>query len=346
MPPSLSVIVPAYRSETTLRECLDSIIGQSFGDIEVLVVNDCSPDNVRGIAEEYAVVDSRVRVHNNAANQNLFDTRITGFALASGRYVAICDADDKLPPGALEAFARAMRYNPDIVHGRALELGGARDGKFMHFCDSFHVSTGADFIRALVSVGRGWNVWGKMFRTELVRRCLADLPKRTGWFMFEDFLFCLCFGRSAKSYHGIADSVYCYRYPLGTNSAARNERNSLGQIEIMGWLWKNAETLGLESGMIPALRQLFCRVLVYDIRRYDDMGREWLGEKIVAELGGTFWEEVRKTKFSRTQYLFPQYHLGYLKKHGIREYVRRMRELLASASRMGPSGTVQRMRGK
>lgn len=347
MPPFFSIVVPAYNSGATLNACLDSIISQSFGDVEIVVVDDGSRDDTRDIAEKYASRDSRLRVHANGVNRNLFDTRITGFRLASGRYVAVCDADDELPPGAMAAFAGAVasRGGPDVVHGRALELGGGRDGRPLYNCDPFRVVTGADFVRSLLSIGRGWNVWGKAFRTELVHRRIGELPGRTGWFMLEDLLFCVWFGQAAKTYAGIGDFVYRYRYPSGPPPAEKLLKNSTDQLEVMGWLARNADKLELDSVAVAALYRLFRRLLALDIRRHGDGERELLMRKAAVELGERFSRGVAEAPFSERSYLLPGYHLDYLRRHGLHEYVCRLRTLFAAVPRLGCMGVVRKLLG-
>lgn len=347
MPPFFSIVVPAYNTGASLDACLESIVSQSFGDMEILVVDDGSRDDTREIAEKYASRDSRLRVHANDMNQNLFDTRVTGFGLASGRYVAVCDADDELPPGAVAAFAGAVasRRDPDVVHGRAQELGGGRDGKLLYNCDPFRVATGANFIRSLLSIGRGWNVWGKAFRTELVHRRLGELPGRTNWFMLEDLLFCVWFGQAARTYVGIDDVVYRYRYPSGNPPTEKLLKNSTDQLEVMGWLAGNADKLELDSDAVTAMYRLFRRLFALDIRRHGDGERELLMRKATAELGAAFSRGVSEAPFSEMSYLLPGYHLDYLRHHGMHEYIRRVRTLFAAVPRLGCMGVARKLLG-
>lgn len=120
--PSISVIVPAYNVERYLGECLDSILAQSFGDLEVVVVNDCSPDGSGALAEGYAAGDSRVRVINKPVNEGTMMARGSGIQAARGKYMAFCDGDDFLPAGALEILYNVIEEGgdgaaPDIVYG-------------------------------------------------------------------------------------------------------------------------------------------------------------------------------------------------------------------------------------
>lgn len=89
----LSVIVPIYNAEKYLPRCIDSILSQSFAELELLLINDGSTDGSRQICEEYALKDMRVRVVNKE-NSGVSSTRNVGIALARGEWITFVDADD------------------------------------------------------------------------------------------------------------------------------------------------------------------------------------------------------------------------------------------------------------
>ena len=88
-----SVILPIYKVEKYLAECVDSILKQSFSDYEIILVDDGSPDTSGAICDEYAKKDARVRVIHKK-NGGLSDARNAGFEIACGEYVVFIDSDD------------------------------------------------------------------------------------------------------------------------------------------------------------------------------------------------------------------------------------------------------------
>lgn len=96
-----SVNVPVYNAEKYLRECIDSVLNQTFTDFELLLVDDGSKDSSGAICDEYAKKDSRVRVFHNE-NQGSFATRVFSVNHAQGEYCAFCDADDYFDAEYLE----------------------------------------------------------------------------------------------------------------------------------------------------------------------------------------------------------------------------------------------------
>ncbi|MFE2262794.1 bifunctional glycosyltransferase/CDP-glycerol:glycerophosphate glycerophosphotransferase [Streptomyces griseosporeus] len=115
--PRLSLIVPAYKVQGYLAECLDSVLGQDFSDFELIGVNDCSPDGSGAIFDEYAAKDSRVRVIHLTENVGLGPARNAGLEQARGDYVLFLDSDDTLSEGALSAIAARLEAtgDPDVL---------------------------------------------------------------------------------------------------------------------------------------------------------------------------------------------------------------------------------------
>ncbi|MEV6051052.1 bifunctional glycosyltransferase family 2 protein/CDP-glycerol:glycerophosphate glycerophosphotransferase [Streptomyces sp. NPDC052107] len=115
--PRFSVIVPAYKVQAYLSECLDSVLSQSYPDLELIAVDDCSPDACGTIIDEYAARDARVRPVHLAENQGLGRARNAGLAEATGDYLVFLDSDDTLTPDALRAIADRIKESgePDVL---------------------------------------------------------------------------------------------------------------------------------------------------------------------------------------------------------------------------------------
>lgn len=116
--PSISILIPVYNVEQYLRRCLDSILGQSFGDFEVVCVNDASPDGSLDILKEYAEHDKRIKIVDKPVNEGLMRARYSAYTVAAGRYFFFCDSDDYLPENALQAlYDDAETSGADITVG-------------------------------------------------------------------------------------------------------------------------------------------------------------------------------------------------------------------------------------
>lgn len=112
----ISFVVPAYRVQAYLSECLDSILGQPFDDVEVIGVDDHSPDGGGDILADYAARDHRVRAVRLTENVGLGPARNAGLDLAGGEYVWFVDGDDWLARDCLaEVAARLRATRPDVL---------------------------------------------------------------------------------------------------------------------------------------------------------------------------------------------------------------------------------------
>ena len=113
--PKISIIVPVYNVERYLRQCIDSILAQTYTDFELLLIDDGSPDNSGNICDEYAKKDPRIRVFHKP-NGGVSTARNMGIDNAKGEYISFIDADDYVEPNFLEEMLNAMnRYNADLV---------------------------------------------------------------------------------------------------------------------------------------------------------------------------------------------------------------------------------------
>ena len=101
----LSVIVPAYGVQAYIRAAIQSVLDQDFADVEIVAVDDCSPDLSGSILDELAALDPRVRVVHLAENAGLGGARNAGVEAATGEYILFLDGDDTLSPGSLTAIA-------------------------------------------------------------------------------------------------------------------------------------------------------------------------------------------------------------------------------------------------
>lgn len=104
----ISIIIPAYKSEKYIENCLDSVINQTYSNIEIIVVNDCSPDNLEEIVIKYREKDSRIVYLKNENNMGVGPTRNKGIDNAKGKYLYFLDSDDYILPNCIEKLYNAI----------------------------------------------------------------------------------------------------------------------------------------------------------------------------------------------------------------------------------------------
>ena len=111
----ISVIIPVYKVELYLDRCLESVTSQSYSNLEIILVDDGSPDNCPAMCDAWAAKDSRIKVIHKP-NGGLSDARNAGMAVAAGEYISFIDSDDWIEPEMLERLLSALQKdNSDIA---------------------------------------------------------------------------------------------------------------------------------------------------------------------------------------------------------------------------------------
>lgn len=220
--PAISVIAPVYNVERYIRQFMDSVLQQTFTDIELIMVNDKSPDNCLAICNEYAAKDKRVVVIDKPKNEGCERARFTGLAAARGKYVYVPDPDDYISTRkAFELmYNKAEETGADLVQMRRRPIFnsyspfnfywlGPWPGEGLieqpqlreelwpsFFCDGKHkIFT---------------TMWAKLYRKEVLDR--AEL-KPSGVGRYDDMMFNLQVWPYLKSIYCINKVGYCYRWP-------------------------------------------------------------------------------------------------------------------------------------
>lgn len=201
--PLVSVVLPIYNVEKYLPKCLDSVLGQSYNNLEIVCVNDGSLDGSAQIVEEYMKKDGRI-VLINQKNQGLSGARNTGIEAAKGEYIVFLDSDDWIDPETVEvAVDEATKENAQLVMWSYVrEFPTASVPKDV-FCEARIVFDGDDMknhlhrrMAGLVgaelsdpgNADSAVTAWGKMYRTECIKGCRFVDTKTIGT---EDALFSL-----------------------------------------------------------------------------------------------------------------------------------------------------------
>lgn len=224
--PKISVIIPVYNVGPYLRECLDSIAGQTLREIEYVAVNDGSSDNSPAILEEYARKDGRLRVIHQR-NQGTFMARQVGFRASRGRYVLFVDPDDWIEPDTCENVLAAIERTGDdiLFFGVTCENeGNINEEEFRSVCESSAALPAAsltdreDMLRACyIDRTFSWMVWGRLFSHSLLERAFAEMPHLRCVYA-EDMLSTFYFLSFCSSMSSIDVALYHYRVGVGIST--------------------------------------------------------------------------------------------------------------------------------
>ena len=222
---TISVIIPVYKVEAYLRQCLDSVVNQTYKNLEIIIIDDGSPDGCGAICDEYAVRDSRIKlVHQE--NKGLSAARNVGLDLATGKWISFVDSDDWCELDMYEkALDAAKKSDADITMFPVYRNSGDRQYSFQKYPQSF-TSVDKELIYKLqLSCLSGKCApfssnctqglpWDKLFKASLIQenhlRFMEEL------YAEEDRVFTLHAFQYAKRVSYLDIKLYHFRYnPYG-----------------------------------------------------------------------------------------------------------------------------------
>lgn len=233
--PLVSVIIPIYNVERYLKECIDSVLSQTFSDYEMILVDDGSPDACSVICDEYASKDSRIRVIHKE-NGGLSSARNAGLDIATGKYVFFLDSDDIIDPKLLKTVIPAMENGYDLVafglqqfydDGSVVADLPRRKGSWLLDSEKKR----KDFIHKILVQGEiGWEACLRIFRREIIeenRLRFADNRK----IFAEDLYFSLCYCAHVKRILSLDTCMYHYRLRRDSIMGQNARKNNVSRID-------------------------------------------------------------------------------------------------------------------
>ena len=167
MNPLISIIVPTYNVEKYIRTCIESILAQTYRNIEVIIVNDGSTDQSLAVISDLICSHHNVKVINQK-NQGLSVARNTGIDVATGKYITFVDADDKIMPGFVSSLYQiADKTGADIVRGSFRDFNGNIPKAWV---PDFNVPTncGTIVLDQFLSSNISFAVWSSIYRLDFI----------------------------------------------------------------------------------------------------------------------------------------------------------------------------------
>ena len=166
----VSVIVPVYKSEKTLKKCVESVLNQEYQDVEIILVVDGPPDGSGILAEQLALTDGRIRVINQS-NQGVSKARNKGIEVAMGEYIRFLDSDDYLEGNALGCMVQSIEKDESdlVIAGYHHLYYGQVIPKKPDFSGCFETKDGFDQMKKLYEGGFLNMPWNKLFKKSMIQ---------------------------------------------------------------------------------------------------------------------------------------------------------------------------------
>lgn len=210
----VSIIIPIYNSEKYISRCIESIINQSYKNIEIVCIDDGSSDRSVKIIEDYSTKDNRIKVYTQP-NSGPSVTRNYGLNVASGEYITFCDSDDYLESNYIHKLVEYIeKLDVDIVSSGYIDISKYGTIRLNDFYSGNQILSKQEFIECIFR-GVGGTLWGKIFKTEIISK--YNLRLNPDIFMCEDMIFVLQYSMQCKSFGVIEENLYNY-YRLNDES--------------------------------------------------------------------------------------------------------------------------------
>lgn len=263
----LSIIIPVYNVENYLHECLNSVVNQTYRDIEIIIVNDGSTDNSKVIIEDFRKKDNRI-IFIDQDNQGLAAARNAGVEIASGEYIAFLDSDDWINVKMYEKMISRMqeekadivacgvedRYKNKSVPSLILKdevINNIQENKDTFFND--HV------------LKEGVVVWNKIYRSEIIKRKKIKFIGKSH-ILQEDILFNFQYYLEVNTAVNIADIFVNYRIrssSITKTSMSNIIEKNLRLIEYMHEYILNTNSIGQLDKYFSRMAYNMCNIATY-----------------------------------------------------------------------------------
>lgn len=276
----VSILIPAYNAEKTIHRCLDSVLGQTISDMEIIVVNDGSKDATLQILHEYAAKDSRIVIEDQP-NSGVASARNAGLQKATGEFILYVDADDWVEPNMLERML-ALADNADIVFCSNDTAEKPEDAKHTDTIEIENWDQERQLLEFMKHKRMTGMLWNKLIRRSITEGCRFN-PK-TGYGEDAEFLWQVL----KKSQKMVVTNEILYHHVMDDNSISHLSFSDKKYSAIPMWEAINEEvkqdypellTLAIERLASAAIYSLYeCRVCSYknkdQVRHMRNIGRK------------------------------------------------------------------------
>lgn len=251
----ISIIIPVYNTELFLRECLDSVINQTLRNIEIICVNDSSPDNSHMILEEYAKVDDRIVIVNRE-NGGRSAARNSGLDVANGEYILFLDSDDTYRNDTCKISLDAIQQsNADVVCFGTEIIGDSWDSDEWYYGIRYIDNT---LLNDGILIDVNGSVCNKLFKHSLIKQYGIFFPDG---FVYEDAAFYFKYMVCCKQAFFIKDKLLKYKRGHHTSIMTQTKQGTIKAIDHI-YIAKDIYDFWLENKFIFSRKLLMTNLFV------------------------------------------------------------------------------------
>ncbi|MBP3717793.1 MAG: glycosyltransferase [Paludibacteraceae bacterium] len=294
--PAVSVIVPIYNAERYLAQCIDSLLAQTYTDIELLLIDDGSKDHSGILCDQYAQQDPRVRVFH-LTNGGVSKARNHGLSQATGTYVTFADADDWMEPDTIQTYISHFENDVDVVR-----IGYVREGRKRKTVSTApHTTDKRSDYFLLTEVSRYHAfVWNTMYKRDLIGEQRFDESIS----YCEDHLFSYAYYLKCRKFRTLPTALYHYRVQDNNTLSDVKDAKVCFRIAELDYTAKNKLNNDGNKALGKRINEVYHRSIRKAIRtlykspnyNYEDRKRVWSAFTPATTDGMLFVERIFAAK--------------------------------------------------
>ncbi len=269
--PEISIIVPVYNVAPYLRECMDSLIGQTFRDIEIICIDDDSTDDSPSILAEYTARDRRVKVLTQH-HCGLSTARNAGLAVATAPFIMFCDSDDWYAPTMCEKMYAAIQGRADMAMCGSREVADEEwhitSGEYFDLPAEDEVDVNDDILMRCNACA-----WNKIYHRDILEREQIRFPDGL---YFEDEYFFTVYTAYVRRIAFVPDKLYYYRRRVNSIMGRVMDRSAgytADYVRVANRIWLYHEERGMVTQRLPYLTNIWLKLCAGALHMNTTSGR-------------------------------------------------------------------------
>ncbi len=281
--PEFSIIIPVYKVEIYIKQCIESVINQTHEDFEALVVDDCGGDNSISIVEEYAKNDKRIKILHHKSNQGLAEARNTALKAAKGKYIVCLDSDDWLNTYCLSTLKTAFEKHKTT----SVWFNARKYFENTHSFQSAPINNQSEKLMTLTPdniAGCSDFTWIKAYTRESIQKYNLNWPKGL---TFEDGEFYFKYFTLNPDTYMIPDCLINYRY-RDDSIVRRANRGDVKMADVFDVV-KHLREFWIEHGVYDKYKPTLLKLIQNRIRMAKNLN--WSKENI--KLSNQFLKDLK-----------------------------------------------------